>query len=128
MAEAGSFGAPWDYVPPQLCFRYDRELVSIPTAVRLSARQFSDAEAIVDGAERMSFAELEHAMLDSVQAMLALEVEPGDRVALWAPNGLRWIIAALGIHGAGGVLVPINTRFKGEEAAYVLRKLSLIHI
>lgn len=122
MAEAGSFGAPWEYVPPQLCFRYDRELASIPTAVRLSARQFRDREAIVDGSERVTFAELEHAMVDSVQAMLALDVEPGDRVALWAPNGIRWIIAALGVLGAGGVLVPVNTRFKGEEAAYVLRK------
>ena len=58
MAEVGSFGAPWSYVPPQLCFRYDRELVSIPTAVRLSARQFRDGQAIVDGAESMTFAEL----------------------------------------------------------------------
>ena len=122
MPEAGSSSAAWDYVPRELRVRYDRELVSIPTAVRLSARRFRDGEAIVDGAQRMTFAELEEAMLDSVRGMLALDVEPGDRVALWAPNSMRWIIAALGIQGAGGVLVPINTRFKGEEAAYVLRK------
>src|SRR5262249_61122770 len=41
---------------------------------------------------------------------------------IWAPNGHRWIIAALGILGAGGVLVPVNTRFKGGEAAYVLAR------
>jgi HIP---CoA ligase len=39
-----------------------------------------------------------------------------------APNCARWIVAALGILGAGGVLVPLNTRFKGPEAAYILRK------
>jgi HIP---CoA ligase len=122
MPEAGSSSAAWDYVPRELRVRYDHELVSIPTAVRLSARRFRDGEAIVDGAQRMTFAELEEAMLDSVRGMLALDVEPGDRVALWAPNSMRWITAALGIQGAGGVLVPINTRFKGEEAAYVLRK------
>jgi HIP---CoA ligase len=122
MPETGSSSAAWDYVPRELRVRYDHELVSIPTAVRLSARRFRDGEAIVDGAQRMTFAELEEAMLDSVRGMLALDVEPGDRVALWAPNSMRWIIAALGIQGAGGVLVPINTRFKGEEAAYVLRK------
>src|SRR5207244_1851252 len=30
--------------------------------------------------------------------------------------------AALGVLGAGGILVPLNTRFKGPEAAYILRK------
>jgi HIP---CoA ligase len=123
MGEAGSSGSPsWDYVPQDLRVRYDQELVSIPTAVRLSARRFRDAEAIIDGAQHMTFAELEEAMLDSVRGMLALNVEPGDRVALWAPNSTKWIIAALGVLGAGGVLVPINTRFKGEEAAFVLQK------
>jgi acyl-CoA synthetase (AMP-forming)/AMP-acid ligase II len=52
--------------------------------------------------------------------MLAAGVEPGDRVAVWAPNSLGWIVAALGAQSAGAALVPINTRWKGGEAAYVL--------
>ena len=39
---------------------------------------------------------------------------------MWAPNIAEWVFAALGAIGAGGVLVPLNTRFKGAEAAYVL--------
>jgi acyl-CoA synthetase (AMP-forming)/AMP-acid ligase II len=39
---------------------------------------------------------------------------------VWAPNSVEWIVAALGITTAGGVLVPINTRFRGAEAAYIL--------
>ena len=46
----------------------------------------------------------------------------GDRVAVWAPNSTEWIVAALGVTTAGGVLVPVNTRFKGTEAAYVLAR------
>lgn len=61
-------------------------------------------------------------MLASVRSVLAMGVRPGDRVALWAPNSARWVIAALGILGAGAVLVPVNTRFKGQEAAYILDK------
>ena len=34
----------------------------------------------------------------------------------------EWIVAALGIQSAGGVLVPFSTRMKGHEAAYILRK------
>ena len=57
-------------------------------------------------------------------------IEPGDRVAVWAPNSLEWIVAALAITTAGGVLVPVNTRFKGAEAAYILapqRRAGAVH-
>ena len=40
---------------------------------------------------------------------------------MWAPNCAEWMLAALGLLRAGGVLVPMNTRFKGGEAAYILR-------
>jgi acyl-CoA synthetase (AMP-forming)/AMP-acid ligase II len=112
----------WTYVPDDLRRRYDRELVSIPNAVRSAAAGFGDAEAVVDGTTRLTFAELHAAMLDSVRAMMTLGVRRGDRVALWAPNSVYWIVAALGVLGAGAVLVPLNTRFRGEEAAYILRR------
>ena len=55
-------------------------------------------------------------------ALVAAGIEPGDRVAIWAPNSLRWIVAVLGIFEAGATLVPINTRFKGVEAADILTR------
>jgi acyl-CoA synthetase (AMP-forming)/AMP-acid ligase II len=41
---------------------------------------------------------------------------------VWAPNSLEWIVAALGVTTAGAVLVPVNTRFRGAEAGYVLAR------
>lgn len=70
----------------------------------------------------MSYAELGQEIVRSTRAAIGSGIEPGDRAAIWAPNGHRWIIAALGILGAGGVLVPLNTRFKGGEAAHALGK------
>jgi len=92
--------------------------------VQARAAGFGDQEALVDedGAVRMSFAELGGFMVRSTRAAMAAGLQPGDRAAVWAPNIHQWIGAALGILGAGGVLVPINTRFKGSEAAYVLGK------
>jgi HIP---CoA ligase len=103
--------------------RYDLEFVSIPRMVLASAERFGAAEAIVDldAGTRWSFADVADKMVDAVRAAIALGIEPGDRVALWAPNSADWIIAALGVLGAGGVLVPLNTRFKGPEAAYIVR-------
>jgi acyl-CoA synthetase (AMP-forming)/AMP-acid ligase II len=80
------------------------------------------AEAIVDGPVRISYAELGQEIVRSTRAAMASGVEPGDRAAIWAPNGYRWMIAALGILGAGGVVVPLSSRFKGAEAAYALGK------
>ncbi len=95
---------------------------TIPDLVRGAAESFGDAEAVVDGEERCSFAQLGARVEAAARATAALGIERGDRVAIWAPNIHEWITAALGAVSAGAALVPINTRFKGPEAAYVLAK------
>ncbi|MEX2256299.1 MAG: FadD3 family acyl-CoA ligase [Acidimicrobiia bacterium] len=98
--------------------------LTIPGLVRRAAREFAHREALVDddGGVRLDFTRLEEIMVASTRAAMAAGLQPGDRAAVWAPNIHQWIGAALGILGAGGVVVPINTRFKGDEAAYVLGK------
>jgi acyl-CoA synthetase (AMP-forming)/AMP-acid ligase II len=87
------------------------ECRTIPDVVRRAARIFGDKPAIIDGARRISFAGLESAMLQAAGAFLAAGVKPGDRVSIWAPNSLDWVVAALGIQAAGACFVPLNTRF-----------------
>ncbi|MFJ7156267.1 FadD3 family acyl-CoA ligase [Streptomyces sp. NPDC101118] len=102
--------------------RGDLRWVSIPGLVRDAAVRFADREAVADGRTRISYAELGERVERAAAACLASGVEPGDRVAVWAPNTLEWIVSALGAVSAGAVLVPLNTRFKGAEAAYVLER------
>ncbi|MEU1180317.1 FadD3 family acyl-CoA ligase [Streptomyces sp. NPDC005820] len=102
--------------------RHDVEFRSIPHVIRLAARRFGDATALVEGERRLSFRDVEELMLRSVRSAVALGVGPGDRVGLCAPNSAEWIVAALGIQGAGGIVVPLNTRFKAGEISYILRK------
>jgi HIP---CoA ligase len=83
-------------------------------------QRFPDTEAIVDGPVRVSYAELGREIVRFTRAAMAAGIGPGDRAAIWAPNGHRWIMAALGVLGAGGVVVPLSSRFKGAEAAYAL--------
>jgi len=75
---------------------------------------------VVEPDRRVRYRELGALVEASTRAMIAAGVAPGDRVAIWAPNQLGWIVAALGAQSAGAALVPINTRWKGAEAAYVL--------
>jgi acyl-CoA synthetase (AMP-forming)/AMP-acid ligase II len=102
--------------------RADLAYTSVPGLVASAAARFADAEALVDGDLRLTFSELEAEALRVTAAALSAGIGPGDRVGIWGPNMAEWVIAALGLLGAGAVLVPLNTRFKGPEAAYVLRR------
>ncbi len=95
---------------------------TIPRLVRGAARRFGDRTAIEEPGLRQSFSELAAASLRATRAFMAAGLRPGDRVAVWAPNLHEWIVAAIGIQSAGGVLVTLNTRMKGVEAAYILQK------
>ena len=93
---------------------------TIPRLIDDAAERFAEAEAIADGEISWSFAEFRTEIHRAAAALMASGIEAGDRVALWAPNCWEWATAALGVHVAGGIVVPINTRFKGREAAYVM--------
>ncbi len=107
--------------------RGDLEWGTLPGLVQDAAARFGEAEAIVDlhgpggTTTRWSFDRLAEEVATATRAVMARGIEPGDRVAIWAPNCAEWIVAALGAVGAGAVLVPLNTRYKGAEAAYILR-------
>ncbi len=95
---------------------------TLPQIVQHAAQQFGSKIAIEDGELRFSYAELEAARLQASRAFLALGIGRGDHIAIWAPNMHEWIIASIGLQSLGAVLVPLNTRLKGAEAAYILRK------
>lgn len=48
-------------------------------------------------------------------------VKRHDRVALWLPNGLAWVVAHVGVAATGAVCVPVSTKLTIREASYILR-------
>jgi acyl-CoA synthetase (AMP-forming)/AMP-acid ligase II len=95
---------------------------TIPALVQENATRFGASSAIEDDSLRLTHTELAEACVDATRAFIAAGIEPGDRVGVWAPNIGEWIVAAVGLQGAGAVLVTLSTRLKGTEAAYTLRK------
>ncbi|HEV7580510.1 MAG TPA: FadD3 family acyl-CoA ligase [Mycobacterium sp.] len=95
---------------------------TIPEMVLSAADRFGDAEAIVDGPLRLTFSQIVERIRCAAGAFADLGIGKGDRVAVWAPNSAEWIIAAFGLLTAGGVLVPVNTRFKTEEAGDIIAR------
>jgi HIP---CoA ligase len=101
-------------------YTYQQRWETIPEMVLSAADRFGDAEAVVDGPLRLSFTEVVSRIRCAAGAFANLGIAKGERVAIWAPNSAEWMIAAFGLLTAGGVLVPVNTRFKTEEAADII--------
>ncbi|MCL2582884.1 MAG: FadD3 family acyl-CoA ligase [Streptosporangiales bacterium] len=95
---------------------------TVPDLVRSAADRFGDDEAVIDGPARITFSGLAERMEAAAGAFRSLGIRGGDRVALWAPNSAAWIVAAYGILNAGGVIVPVNTRYKAAEATDVITR------
>ena len=95
---------------------------TIPHAAELAAERWPDVPGLVAGDATWTFAEIWRDARAAASAMLASGVGEGDRVAIWAPNCREWILAALGAQTAGATIVPLNTRFKGQEAGDILRR------
>lgn len=85
-----------------------------------AAAEHPDRVAIVDADRSLSYSDLLAEAQRAAGAYLANGIEVGDRVAIWAPNTWRWVAAALGAQMAGAAIVPLNTRYRGAEAAYIL--------
>src|ERR1700742_4213975 len=95
---------------------------TIPEMVLSAADRFGNAEAVVDGPVRFTFTEVVERIRCAAGAFADLGVGKGERVAIWAPNSAEWIVAAFGLLTAGGVLVPVNTRFRTDEAGDIIAR------
>ncbi|KAJ1521383.1 hypothetical protein ONE63_003058 [Megalurothrips usitatus] len=88
-----------------------------------AAREHADREAVVCMQEdvRLTFEEL-HRQTDRFAAGLAaLGLQRGDRVAIWAGNSWRWVVAKLAVARAGMVSVDLNPQYREAELAHCLR-------
>jgi len=94
--------------------------LTIPEIIKLQAENLSSKPALISDNEVLSFADLDRLSTNIATHLLHLGMLSGDRAAIWAPNMNEWVLAAIAIHKAGGVLVPINTRMKAKEASYIL--------
>ncbi len=95
---------------------------TIPALIAAAAEHHPQRIALREEAIELSFAALDALRLKVARAIIATGIQAGDRIALWAPNCHEWVAAALGIHSTGAILIPVNTRMKGVEAADILEQ------
>ncbi|MBB3601636.1 acyl-CoA synthetase (AMP-forming)/AMP-acid ligase II [Mycolicibacterium sp. BK556] len=93
-----------------------------PGVLDRMAIEFADHDALVTDDRSFTFAELRDEVRRAAAAIIGLGVQPGDKVAIWSPNTWHWAIACLAIQYAGGVMVPLNTRYTASEASDILAR------
>jgi HIP---CoA ligase len=101
---------------------------TIPAALVRAARQWPDAEALADGSFRLTYRQYLERSVQLARGLIARGVGPGDRVVVWAPNSAEVALTAMAVAFAGGVLVPLNTRFTAYEAAALIRRADAVAV
>jgi acyl-CoA ligase (AMP-forming) (exosortase A-associated) len=85
-----------------------------------SARRTPDAEALVHGKRRLTYAELAGAVRQAADGLLAAGLGRGERVAVYLEKTVENVAAMFGAAAAGGVFVPVNPLLKPEQVAYIM--------
>lgn len=95
---------------------------TIPAALDRFARELPDHDALITDDRSFTAAALRDEVRRAAAALIALGVQPKDRVAIWSPNTWHWVVACLAIHHAGAAMVPLNTRYTATEASDIIAR------
>jgi fatty-acyl-CoA synthase len=104
----------------------DRSLLGqlIGANLRSIATKLPRREAVVDFAtsRRLTYAEFDAGVDQLARALLARQIERGDRVGIWAPNCIEWMLVQYAAARIGAILVNINPAYRTHELEYVLKQ------
>ncbi|CAM2941893.1 fatty acid--CoA ligase [Mycobacterium intermedium] len=95
---------------------------TVPAALDRLVQQLPEHAALITDDRSFTSTALRDEVHRAAAALIALGVQPHDRVAIWSPNTWHWVVACLAIHHAGATMVPLNTRYTASEASDILAR------
>ena len=111
--------------PSYVCGRTDSPLIhrTVGDVLLHAARQWPDRDAMVVRHQdvRLTYAQLNDEVTRLARALLSLGLRPGDRVGIWSPNNVEWVLTQFATARAGLILVNINPAYRTAELDYTLR-------
>lgn len=102
--------------------RYPWSPITIAQLLERTADTYGGREAIICGSRRLTWRDARSAARKLAGGLHEQGVTRGDRLAVWVPNRLEWVLMWLAASYIGAVIVPVNTRYKPEEAGYIIRQ------
>jgi fatty-acyl-CoA synthase len=104
------------------------EAITIGDLLLRATDRNPDGDAVVFPGERLSYAELTARARQLARGLIGAGIEPGQRVGVLMANSPDCIAASYAVALLGGVLVPINTRYRSVELPYVIADAELTAI
>jgi len=98
---------------------------TIGELLRESASRYRALPFIVEDDRSTSFAEFDHEVDRLATGLLNLGVSSGDHIGIWLPNSRAWVLCFCAAARIGAIIVPVNTRYKADEASYVIRQSNI---
>jgi fatty-acyl-CoA synthase len=100
---------------------------TIGAVVKLAASRWPDVEALVSAEQgvRLTFAEFDRRVDELAAGLLALGLNRGDRLGMWAPNCAEWLLAQFATARIGIIQVNINPAYRLSELEYTLNKVGV---
>ncbi|HZZ90540.1 MAG TPA: AMP-binding protein [Caulobacteraceae bacterium] len=100
---------------------------TIGQALDAAAATWGEADAVVSTFQniRWSWAALARRADDLAAGLLALGLQPGDRLGIWSPNCAEWALTQFAAAKAGIILVTINPAYRLSELEYTLNKVGV---
>ena len=98
--------------------------MTIGDAFDLTVQKFPNNEAIVSCHQevRYTYLQLQEKVNQCAKAFMALGIEKGDRVGIWSPNCVEWLIVQVATAKVGIILVNINPSYRLTELEYALNQ------
>lgn len=87
---------------------------------RLNAKRYPDKKALIMGDDSFTFGQLNNQANQLASGLLSLGIKPGDKAVLLAFNCLECVVIQYAVVKCGGVIIPINFRYKKDELAYIV--------
>jgi fatty-acyl-CoA synthase len=97
---------------------------TIPQAFGETAAKFADRDGLIVRHQnlRLTWRQLHDEVERTARGLIALGLQPQDRVGVWATNCAEWVYLQLGCARAGLVQVNVNPAYRAHELAYVLKR------
>ena len=98
---------------------------TIPALLERAVMRHGARDAVIYAPtrERLSWHDLKRRSDDVAAGLLALGVKRSDRVGIWAPNCVEWLLVQFGTARIGAILVNINPAYRATELEYALKKV-----
>ena len=98
---------------------------TIGEALEGAAEQYGERDALIMRHQdiRMSYSELNAAVDQLAAGLMTLGLEVGDRIGIWAPNRVEWVLTQFATAKLGLILVNINPAYRIAELEYALNQV-----